>query len=310
MVLNDSNTLSFAAGVDPMRAANRLSRRNRFHWSFVTATDQPAVLTSGLSVPGNPIVRLAHCDLLLVIAGFDLDRQATPSLLASLRRLAGTGTTLAGIDGGPWLMARAGLLDTYRATTHWEDLGRFAAEFPAITTLRDRFHIDGPRMTSGGAAPTIDMMLHLISSRYGAALADRVAAAFIYDGTPHPARAQRRKRDQSAQSALTARASILMEDTLDAPLSIPALAGRVGTSPRTLHAQFKSRLGTSPQAYYIALRLDEALRLVRDTEMPLTDVALATGFSSQSAFARAFRAAHGLAARDLRKQENTSASSC
>ena len=76
---------------------------------------------------------------------------------------------------------------------------------------------------------------------------------------------------------------------------------RCGTSPRTLEAQFRARLGTTPQAHSLHLRLSEALRLVGDTDMPLMDVALATGFGSQSSFARAFRAAHGQSARALRK---------
>ena len=88
LVLDDCNTLSFAAGVDPMRAANRLGPGRPFDWSYVTATEQPARLTSGLAVPGTPIARLEGCDLMLVIAGFNLDRHGTPALLASLRRLA------------------------------------------------------------------------------------------------------------------------------------------------------------------------------------------------------------------------------
>ncbi|MHA6262528.1 GlxA family transcriptional regulator [Arenibacterium sp. CAU 1754] len=310
LVLDNCNTLSFAAGVDPMRAANRLSARTLFRWSYVTPSGRPATLTSGLTVPGAPIARLERCDLLLVIAGFGIDQQATPALLASLRRIAGTGATIAGIDGGPWLMARAGLLDNHRASPHWEDLDRFATEFPAVTTLRDRFHINGARMTSGGATPAIDMMLHLIGTRYGTGLAGRVAGAFIYDSPPDPARAQRRIGAQPSHSTLTARASALMQDTIDTPLPIPALARQIGTSARTLQAQFQARLRVSPQAHYLTLRLEEAFRLVRDTDMPLTDVALATGFASQSAFARAFRATHGQAARSLRNDRQSVASSC
>ncbi|MCB1340453.1 MAG: GlxA family transcriptional regulator [Pseudooceanicola sp.] len=301
LVLDDCNTLSLAAAVDPLRAANRLAPRRMFDWTYVTATGQPARLTSGLTVPGDPIARLEATDLLLVIAGFNLAAQSTPTLLASLRRIAATGATIGGIDGGPWVLASAGLLDGYRATTHWEDLESFAARFPAVTTLRDRFHVDGPRMTSGGATPAIDMMLHLIAARGGETLAARVAGAFIYDAAPDPSRAQRRAAARPNHSALTARASALMEDTLDAPLPMTEIARCLGTSPRALQAQFRARLNTTPQAHSLSLRLAEALRLVTDTNRSLTDIALATGFASQSSFARAFRAAHGRPARDFRK---------
>ncbi|WP_238370237.1 GlxA family transcriptional regulator [Heliomarina baculiformis] len=308
LVLSDCNTLSFAAAIDPMRAANRLGPGKSFDWHYVTATDSPATLTSGLQVPANPISRLESCDLLLVIAGFNLETHATPALIASLRRIAASGATLAGIDGGPWLMARAGLLDGYRATTHWEDLEDFAIRFPAITVLRDRFHIDRARMTSGGATPAIDMMLHLIGARCGETLASRVAGVFIYDSTADPARAQRRTGPRPRHSALTARASALMEDNLDTPLTIAAIARHTGTSPRALQAQFRTRLSTTPQAHYLHLRLTEALRLVTDTDMPLTAIALATGFASPASFSRAFHKAHGSAARRLRQKAKSPAS--
>ena len=302
LVLDECNTLSFAAAVDPMRAANRIAGRRLFDWSYVTPLGTDVQLTSGIAVAGPPLARQDACDLLLVVAGFALERQATPALRASLRRIAASGAMLAGIDGGPWLLADAGLLDGYRATPHWEDLDRFASRFPAVTTLRHRYHIDGARMTSGGAAPAIDMMLHLIRSRYGAKLAERVAGVFIYDSAPDPDRAQRRLGGNSGHNALTGRAVALMEQALDAPLPIPVIARRVGTSTRSLEAQFRARLATTPQAHYQSLRLTEALRLVTDTELPLMDVALATGFASQSSFARAFRSAFGSAARDLRQR--------
>lgn len=301
LVLNDCNTLSFAAVVDPMRAANRMAGRRIFDWQYVTAAGVPAQLTSGLTVPGPALSRLETCDLLLVIAGFGLQGHATPALRASLRRIASQGTTMAGVDGGPWLLADAGLLDGYRATTHWEDMEVFTSQFPAVTTLSDRFHIDGSRITSGGAAPAIDMMLHLIRERYGAALADRVAGAFIYDRPSDPARAQLRSSASPAHSPLTARASAVMEQALDAPLSIPDLARRIGTSPRALQTQFQDRLQTTPKAHYLSLRLAEAHRLLTDTDVPVLDVALATGFSSAASFSRAFRAAFGNSAQAVRR---------
>ncbi len=75
----------------------------------------------------------------------------------------------------------------------------------------------------------------------------------------------------------------------------------MGTSPRSLQQQFRLRLGTTPQDHYLHLRLAEARRLVSDTDLSLMEVALATGFTSPSSFARAFRVAHGTSARELRQ---------
>ncbi|MFW8634444.1 GlxA family transcriptional regulator [Cribrihabitans pelagius] len=300
LVLDECNTLSFAAAVDPMRAANRLAGRGAFDWDYVSAAAEPPMLTSGLTVPSIPLARLEGCELLIVVAGFQLARHATPSLLAGLRRIAATGATLAGIDGGPWLLAEAGLLDGHAATTHWEDLENFAARFPEVNCRDDRFTVSEGRLTSGGATPAIEMMLHIIAARHGAGFASRVAGLFLYDGLASGPRPQSRLGGQK-HSALTAKANALMEAALDEPMPLAEIAERLGTSPRSLQQQFRLRLNTTPQDHYLQLRLAEARRLVSDTDLPLMEVAMATGFSSQSSFARAFRTAHGTSARELRQ---------
>ncbi|WP_323775581.1 GlxA family transcriptional regulator [Leisingera sp.] len=302
LVLDECNTLSFAAAVDPMRAANRLAGRAAFDWDYVSATHEPPMLTSGLTVPSVPLARLQGCELLIVAAGFQLARHATPSLLAGLRRIAATGATIAGIDGGPWLMAEAGLLDGHPATTHWEDLENFAARFPDVDARNDRFTVSEGRLTSGGATPAIEMLLHIISARHGAGFAARVAGLFLYDGPATEPRPQSRLGSHK-HNALTAKANALMEAALDEPLPLSAIAETLGTSPRSLQQQFRLRLNTTPQDHYLQLRLAEARRLVTDTDLPLMEVAIATGFTSQSSFARAFRTAHGTSARDLRQEQ-------
>ncbi|WP_419738095.1 GlxA family transcriptional regulator [Ruegeria sp.] len=299
LVLNECSTLSFASAVDPMRAANRLADRPAFDWDYVTPTDAPVMLTSALAVTGIPLARLQSCDLMIVVAGFQMARQATPSLLAGLRRIAATGATMAGIDGGPWLLAEAGLLDGHTATTHWDDFDSFASRFPKVDVQANRFAISENRLTSGGAIPAVEMILHIIAARHGASFAARVSNQFLCEGAPAQTKTDAPKANH--HSALTSKANSLMEAALDDPLPLAHIADRLGTSPRTLQQQFRLRLNTTPQDHYLQLRMAEARRLVTDTDMSLMDVAQATGFTSQSSFARAFRTAHGLSARDLRQ---------
>jgi transcriptional regulator GlxA family with amidase domain len=167
----------------------------------------------------------------------------------------------------------------------------------------DRFTVSDARLTSGGATPAIEMMLHIISARHGAGFAARVAGLFLYDGAASMARPQSRLGGHK-HNALTAKANALMEAALDDPMPLARIAESLGTSPRSLQQQFRLRLNTTPQDHYLQLRLAEARRLVTDTDLPLMDVAMATGFTSQSSFARAFRLAHGSSARDLRQERN------
>ncbi len=301
LVLDECNTLSFAATVDPMRAANRRAGKTLFKWQFITAEGTPAALTSGLEITGPALSDLDKCDLLFVVAGFRLEEQSTPRLRASLRRIYSTGASLAAIDGGPWLLARAGLLDGHEATTHWEDLEKFSQQFPQVKTLQDRFCLSGRIATSGGASPCIDMMLHLIATRFSPDLARRVGSAFLYDPMPSQAQSPTSTPRQMRQHPQVGRALDAMARALETPLSIPAIASIIGTSTRTLEMRFAAHLNSSPQATYLHLRLEEALRLATDTRLTVRDIALATGFNSPTSFARAFKNAHGTSVRDLRR---------
>lgn len=293
LVLQDTNTLSLAAAVDPMRAANRQAGRQIFDWHFATPDARDVTLTSGLTIPAAPIHRVDDCDILIVVAGFDLKRQSTPHLLASVRRLAKPNTLLLAIDGGPWVVASAGLLDKNKSTTHWEDLEKFSNTFPGIDTINARYVATGPCWTSGGAAPALDMMLHLIGTRHGAALAAKVAASFIHTSQPAPTDPQLRHLKTTANSPLIKRTHRLMEENLETPLPIPKIAAHVGQSPRTLQQHFKHTLGTTAKAYYLSLRLAEAHRLLTQSTTSLQQISIATGFNAQSSFSRAYSKHHG-----------------
>ena len=301
LVLDQSNTLSFAAAVDPMRAANRHAGRKIFDWHFATPQHLDVSLTSGLSIPAAPINRVGPCDLLLIVASFDIAAQSSPALHASLRRIAHSAKFVAGVDGGPWIMAQAGLLDGHSATVHWEDIDAFATQFPNIDTQNTRYQISGKRMTSAGATPTLDMMLDLIRETQSVALANQVAASFIVDESPERTAPQSRSPDLFRHNQITAKVHRLMEGTIDDPLPLKMIAQQAGISQRVLQLNFQTQLNTTAQNHYLTLRLSEAKRLVQNTNRPLQDIALVTGFTSQSSFARAYARAFGLSARAQRK---------
>ncbi|MCP5074811.1 MAG: GlxA family transcriptional regulator [Rhodobacteraceae bacterium] len=290
LLLPDSNALSLAATIDPLRAANRLAGRDLFSWQVFGIEGAKSTLTSGLSLETAPLRINATADMLAVIAGFHIKTHSTPALRQLLRGLAGRISTIAGIDGGGEILARAGLLSRHRATTHWEDLEDLAVSFPDINVVRDRFVLSGKYVTTGGASPCIDMMLHLISTRHGRALAEGVARAFIYDpvhtGSDPQSLVSVSRLERRAPKV--AKAIRQMEDSIEDPLSVTEIARSVGLSVRRLEMLFASEFGTSPGRYFRQLRLQEAKRMVLDTRRPLQDVAVRCGFNSQAAFSRAF----------------------
>ena len=292
LLLPDSSMMSLASTLDPMRAANRVSRRPLFSWRIVTPDGAPALLTCGVPVAAEGrFAKDLEGDALIVLAGFNQERHAGRGLLAELRAGARRFRALGGVEAGSWLLARAGLLDDRAATTHWEDLEDFATRFPEVTVRPDRFVIDGRIFTAGGASPTFDMMLHLIRSRFGYPLALEVASIFIYD----QARAATDAQPLVSLGRLAgyeprvAAAIRLMENHLDSPLTTAAIARRLEISVRTLELLFRQALGLGPGSYYLRLRLQAARRLLLDTRLSMQDVAVRCGFGSHSAFSRMFR---------------------
>src|SRR5690606_14778704 len=299
-----ASIMCVASAVDPLRAANRIAGEKLFDFKLVSMTGEAPVTTCGLPVAvsgrfdaGEPT------DMLAVVAGFGTQNYATAALLSGLRRAARAARACGGVEAGTWLVARAGLLEGRAATTHWEDMEDFSAAFPGVDVRPDRYVIDGPVFTSGGASPTFDLMLHLIRSRLGTAVALDVASVFIYDQSRAAADAQPLVSlgRLDGYDPRLAQAIGLMEAHVDQPLSIATIAGRTGVTARTLENVFRNSIGETPGAYYLRLRLNAARRLVVDTRIPMADIAARTGFSSAASFTRAFSRSFGGPPTALRK---------
>jgi len=291
LVFSGASIMCVASAIDPLRAANRISGETMFDFRLVSVGGDPAVTTCGLPIAvSGKFDPTARTDMILVVAGFGTQGYATPTFLQGLRRAARAARACGGVEAGTWLVARAGLLEGRAATTHWEDMEDFAAAFPETDVRPDRYVIDGPVFTCGGASPTFDLMLHLIRSRLGMAVALDVASVFIYDQAHAATDAQPLVSlgRLDGYDPRLAQAIRLMEAHVDRPLTVAAIARRTGVTARTLESIFRSSIGESPGAYYLRLRLTAARKLVTDTRIAMADIAARTGFSSAAAFSRAF----------------------
>ena len=293
LVLPQASILEVASALDPLRNANRQLGREAFRWRVVSPDGAPVPLTCGLSLPATGTMADAvGNEVLMIIAGYRLAEVATRPLMRELRRIAPRFALVGGIDAGPWVMARAGLLDGHRATVHWEDLEDLAAAHPEVEVVPDRWVIDRNRATIGGAAPAADFMLHLIGARHGGPLARQVANSFLTVARPG-AEPQVAQRPAPGLDPRVAAAAARMEARIDTPEAVAETAAAVGLSPRRQETLFRQTLGTTPGAYALSLRLQAARRMLTDTRHPLAEVALRTGFSGPATLSRAFAKTFG-----------------
>lgn len=102
--------------------------------------------------------------------------------------------------------------------------------------------------------------------------------------------------------AVLARALKLVDQGFLAEHALPQLAQRLHVGERQLRRLFVQRLGAPPAAVHGTRRLLFAKQLLTETALPVTDIALASGFASVRRFNAAFLEAYRMAPRDLRKQ--------
>ncbi|QRY68276.1 GlxA family transcriptional regulator [Ensifer sp. PDNC004] len=293
LVLPETNLILVASVIEPMRAANRIAGRPLYDWTIYSPDGAPIETKSGIPIPVSGAFRpQRETSPLFILSSYNWERSATSQLKMLLSQTARHREMMAGIESGSWLLAETSLLDNFKATTHWEDFEDFTAAYPQVTMVRERFVIDGKRITTGGSLPTLDLMLELIRRAHGYSLALEVSRLFIYE--------QERTRGDLLQMPTIGNMRILdprvgaavklMEETVEAPLTLSRLARRIGVSTRHLQDLFRDTMGVAPHEHYLALRLNAARRKVIETRLEFADIAAISGFNSSSSFSRSYRA--------------------
>lgn len=298
LLFDKFSNLCLANAIEPLRAANTLSGRCLYRWSFLSVDGSGVVSSSGLPVqPDMPLSRNPGGDYLFVMPSYGFREHSGARTSRALRGAAGRFGVMVGMDTGAWLLAAAGLLAGRRATIHWDEMVAFAERFPDIDVLEDRYVADGNRITCGGVTTTFDLILDLIEAHHGAMLRLEVAALFLHNDRPLAGRVVLPRTGRPVvDAALSA-----MRRNIEAPLPIAAVARAAGVSQRGLETAFRNTLALSPQAVYRSLRLREARRLAEGTRMSVGEIAARCGYADPSAMTRAFRAEFGQSVRDLRR---------
>ncbi|WP_112874965.1 GlxA family transcriptional regulator [Paracoccus endophyticus] len=297
LLLDRFTLISFAAAVEPLRLANRVSGRTLYDWRLVGAGGVDATCSAGarMALDHGLDVAAQPGDVVLVCGGLDVAQAVTPPVLSWLRRSARQAAAVGGLCTGAWALAQAGLLDGRRATIHWENHDGFAEAFDGVDLYRTVFVDDGSRLTAAGGTSPIDLMLRLIGREHGPDLAALVADQLITT--------QVRAEDDSQRPSIPSRIGVRhprlaaviarIEANLEDPISPAVLARDAGMSMRQLERLFARYLNRTPKRYYMETRLARARNLLAQTDMPVIEVALACGFSSTAHFSKCFRAQYG-----------------
>jgi transcriptional regulator GlxA family with amidase domain len=299
-------TLDLAGPLDAFAAANA-ARPGSYTFTTVSLTGERLVTESGLKItPDGALHELTDIDTLIVPGGSGLRRPGAAEEIAdAVRRQAPNCRRVVSVCTGIYALARSGLFDGRRTTTHWRFAEDVARRFPALHMDSDKIFIkDGPFYSSAGITAAIDLSLALIEEDYGPKLALAVARDLVVyvkrsggqRQFSEPLKFQAKAADRFGELAGW------IAQNLNADLSIAKLAARAALSPRQFNRRFTEAFGVNPSAKIEALRLDAARDHLTGSNAGVDTIAATVGFRSGDAFRRAFDRRFGLNPSDYRRR--------
>jgi len=253
-----------------------------FEFSVCTPTPGPVRGVQGFDLTVScGLETVPEADLVMVVPATQ-DTAASGETAAALRAAIENGGSVMSLCTGAFILARAGLLEGRRATTHWFHADRFRAEFPHIDLVPDVLYTeDGPIATSAGTAAGIDLCLHLIRRHHGAAAASGIARRMVVPPHRDGGQAQyvatpvRPCEAETLGDVLDWAAGHLDED-----LSVTRLAAKAAMSERTFARRFRDETGTTPHHWVLSRRIALAEQLLEAGADSIEEVAHRCGFGS------------------------------
>lgn len=276
----------------------------------VVSVDARPVATgpgTGLQIAAQPLPAPdAVIDTVVLPGGFGVDRaRADTTLVQWIRDVSTRARRVVTVCSGAFLAAEAGLLDGCRATTHWSEAARLAAEFPAVVVDADPIFVRSSEQvwTAAGVTAGIDLALALVEDDHGHEVAQGVARWMVLHLRRPGGQTQfaapvwmpRARRDpvRDVQEHIEA-------DPAGAH-SVADLARRAAMSPRHFTRVFTEEVGEPPGAYVDRVRTEAARRLLEQTDDPMTVVATRCGYGSAETLRRSFVRRLGVSPDQYRK---------
>lgn len=283
----------------PLEVFSQAERMCPGSYSLRTVALEPGAVTASCGLP--VVAEAAHgavadagdADTLVVAGGRGARTAAADERhQAWVARAAAKARRTASVCTGAFLLARAGVLDGRRATTHWQACAELAERFPAVTVDPEPIFVrDGPVWTSAGVTAGIDLALGLVEADHGGALSRAIArqlVVFVQRPGGQTQFSAQLATQRPAREPLRRLQSYIAEHP-DADLSVPALASLAGMSERHFARVFRAETGSSPAAHVEAVRVETARRLLETTADGLDRIARASGFGTIATMHRAFR---------------------
>jgi transcriptional regulator GlxA family with amidase domain len=296
--------------VGPAEVFSMASRLSGGAYSIEVVASHKREISTSSGLHLRPDRSLAGCrgaiDTLVVVGGEGVPvALADGSVVPWIEKAALRSRRVASVCNGAFLLARAGLLDGRRATTHWGGCEELQRRHPEIDVEPDAIFVkDGDVYTSAGVTAGMDLSLALVEEDLGRRTALEVARWLVLF-LKRPGGQSQFSAQLSAQIAEREPLRELqawIADNLDEDLSVPALAERACMSPRNFARAFRREVGVTPAVYVEAARLEAARVALDGTQEPIESVARRCGFGTVETMRRAFHRRLGVGPSSYRER--------
>jgi transcriptional regulator GlxA family with amidase domain len=299
-------TLDVTGPAEVLRAATKLHPPG--YEVTVVAPEEGPLRTSTVTM--LPDVSIDACrfpvDTLIVAGGTGTRRaEDDEALINWLRKAASRSRRVTSVCTGAFLLAKAGLLDGRRATTHWASCADLAQRYPAVSVEPDPIFVrDGNVATSAGVTAGMDLALALVEEDLGREVALEAARWLVLFLKRPGGQAQfsAQLAAQTAERAPLRELQAWIPDHLGEDLSVPALARRAAMSERNFARAFRRETGMTPAAYVEAARVESARMALETGDLPVEQVARQAGFGTVETMRRAFARRVGVSPMDYRSR--------
>ena len=184
LIYTDAEVLDFSGPFEVFSTATRISNGARpFEPFLVAETSAPVVARAGYTVvPHYDFDNHPDIDLLVVVGGVHDPQLGRSQVIEWIAAQSKRAQHVASVCTGAFLLAKAGVIQNERVTTHWEDIDDLRRQFPSLDVQEAQRWVDaGSVTTSAGISAGIDMSLHLVRSFADEGLAIRTAKKMEYD---------------------------------------------------------------------------------------------------------------------------------
>jgi len=192
---------------------------------------------------------------------------------------------------GTFFLAKAGILQGKKATSHWDMCEILARKYPQITVESDPIFVkDGNVYTSAGISAGMDLALALVEEDFGRSLALEVAKQMVLY--------LKRPGNQSQFSSVLTyqktdyrpiqQLESWVQDHLKDNLTVEVLAEQASMSPRNFARIFVREKGITPAKYIEKLRIEMACRFLVESQLTLDEIAGQCGLQNSDNMRRVF----------------------